>query len=120
MTTGVGGSSAKHQRSPSHVGEQRQHRPGFTAVDGAETTAITAAKRYHVSRDDKHDASAQTAALKEHRQQSEMQVLQHTRLLTQLQTLPSVFSAATELTRNAHPATADRQREPDCLQHDRI
>ena len=115
MTTGVGGSTAKHQRSPSQVGGQLQHRAGFSAVDRAGPTAITAAKRSHVSRVDQHDTSAQTAALKEHRQQSEMHVLPHTRLLPQLQALPSCFSAAIELTRNALPATADRQHEPDCL-----
>lgn len=120
MITGVGGSTAKHQRSPSPVGEQRQLRPGFSAVDGAGAAAITAAKRSHVSRVDQYDTSTQTAALTEQSQQSEMHALPHTRLLPQLQALPSGFSAAPELTRDVFPATANRQHKPDHFQHDRM
>ena len=103
MITGVRGSTAKHQRSSSQIREQRQLCPGFSAVNGAGTTAITTTKRSHVSRVDHHDAATQAAALTEQSQQSEMHTLPHTEFLPELQALPSGFSTATKLTRDVLP-----------------
>ena len=120
MITGVRGRAAKHQRSPSQVGEQCQLCPGFSAVNGAGAAAIATAERSHVSRVDQHDTLTQTAALTEQSQQSEMHTLPHTEFLPQLQASPCSFTTATEFPRDVLPATADRQHKPDHFQHDRM
>ena len=120
MIAEVGGSTAQDQRSPAQVGQQCQLCPEFSAVDGAGATAITTAKRSHVSRVDQYDAATQTATLTKQRQQSEMHTLPHTEFLPELQASPCSFTAATEFPRDVLPATADRQHEPDHFQHDRM